>query len=66
MQIDIKEIIVLEREHGMDKLIIHTTNLPPTVYPYDQQGSLVMDVAKGDGVQYVRNNFKIEPRVISV
>ena len=66
MNIDIKEIIVLVREHGMDKLIIHTNDLPPTVYPYDEQGSLVMDIAKGNGAQYARDVFKIEPKVIDV
>lgn len=64
MEIDIKEVIVLVTEYDMDKVIIHTNNLPATVYPWYQQGSLVMDVGKGQGTQYVRDVFKVEPRVI--
>ena len=64
MNIKIKRVIVLVREHGMDKVVIHTSNLPPTVYPYDQPGSLVMDVAKDAGEQYVKDNFGVNPEVI--
>lgn len=48
----------------MDKVIIHTNNLPSTVYPWDEKGSLVMDVAKDQGAQYVRDNFGMEAKVI--
>lgn len=64
MQLDIREVIVIEREYGTDKVVIHTSNLPATVYPWDEPGSLVMDVAKGTGKQYVIDNFGIEPKVI--
>lgn len=64
VEINVKHVIVLTRGHGMDKVIIHTNNLPATTYPWDEQGSLVMDVAKGQGKQYVIDNFGIEPEVI--
>ena len=65
IEINVKHVIVLCREHGMDKVIIHTNNLPPTTYPWDESGSLVMDVAKGKGEQYVIDNFGIQPEVIN-
>lgn len=64
--IDVKRVDVIEREHGTDKVIVHTHNLAPTVHPYDELGSFVMDIRKGYGAQYVRENFKIEPNVINV
>ena len=64
MNIEIKQIIVLVREHGMDKIIIHTDSLPPTAYPWDENGSLVMNVAKGAGEKYVLDNFGISPDVV--
>lgn len=63
MQIDIMKVIVIQQRNGMDKLIIRT-NLPSTVYPYDEPAHFILDVAKGDGAQYAREVFKIEPEII--
>lgn len=64
IEINVKQAIVLCREMGTDKVIIHTHNLPPTVHPWDEMGSLVIDVAKGKGEQYVIDNFGVKPEVI--
>jgi len=66
VEINIKQVDVIEREHGTDRVIVHTHNLAPTVYPYDQLGSFVMDIRKGGGAQYVRDNFNVEPNIIKV
>lgn len=63
MQIDINKVIVIQQRSGMDKLIIRTT-LPSTVYPYDEPAHFLLDVAKGNGAQYSRDVFKIEPEII--
>lgn len=63
MQIDIDKVIVIQQRNGMDKLIIKT-NLPSTVYPYDEPAQFILDVVKGGGAQYAREVFKIEPEVI--
>ena len=63
MQINIDKVIVIQQRSGMDKLIIKT-NLPSTVYPYDEPAHFLLDVAKGDGAQYAREVFKIEPEII--
>jgi len=66
VEINVKRVDVIERENGTDKVIVHTHNLAPTVYPYDELGSFVMDIRKGYGAQYVRDNFNVEPNVIKV
>jgi len=51
---------------GTDKVIMHTTL--PCPYPpgvSEQPLSLVFDVVSDHGVEYVHNNFGIEPTVIS-
>lgn len=63
MQIDIIKVIVIKQRCGMDRLIIRTS-LPSTVYPYDEPAHFLLDVAKGDGAQYAREVFKIEPEII--
>ena len=61
----ITKITVLEHS-GMDQVRIETT-LPYGVYPYkDHPQVLKMDVSKGMGVQYVRDNFGFEPEVLKV
>lgn len=66
LEINVKSITVIEREHGMDKLLIHTHNLPPTVFPWDELACLTLDVAKGKGVKYAIENFNVQPEVIKV
>lgn len=51
--------------HGTDLVVVDTTL--PTPYPpevSDQPLSLKFDVTKGRGVDYVKDNFHIEPEVI--
>lgn len=64
IKFNVSDVIVLTREQGMDKVIINTYDLPSTVYPWDEKGSLTMDVAKGQGADYVKKTFGIEPQVI--
>lgn len=59
--IEIYKVMVISREHGTDKVIVFTNNMPATVSPYDEPMSFVFDVAKGKGEQYVIDNFKIQP-----
>lgn len=50
---------------GTDKIILET-DLPLGVYPYEGYPQTVqLDVSKGMGVQYVRENFGLEPEVIA-
>lgn len=63
MRIDIDKVIVIQQQHGVDKLIIRTT-LPSTVYPWDEPAHFLLDVVKGGGAQYCRDVFKIEPDII--
>lgn len=64
MNINISSVIVLVSENGMDKVIINT-DLPPTVYPWTDAASLILNVAKGQGEQYVIKNFAVKPEVIN-
>lgn len=50
--------------HATDKLQIDT-DLPYAVWPYEGQQTLNMEIAKGEGLEYCRKNFGIEPRIIN-
>lgn len=53
-------------QSGTDQVRVETT-LPLGVYPYKgYPQTLSFEVTKGMGVQYVRDNFKIEPEVLNV
>ena len=54
-EIGIKKI-VLVKHGGPDRLMIETT-MPPAVYPYDHNATLILEVAKGSGESYCRDNF---------
>lgn len=60
----IEKSVVIQREHGSDHVILHT-NLP-TAMPDITNEPLSLDfvVAKGDGVNYVKNVFGLEPEII--
>jgi hypothetical protein len=60
IEIDIQEILVLEDSHGGDKICI-TTNMPPTYWPWNEPCVLRIDCASKTGVNYVRENFGVEP-----
>lgn len=62
--LNIRKVTVVTRELGTDIITVWTT-LPPGCPGLDPtDASLTMDAAKGTGVQYVRDNFGIEPEVI--
>lgn len=65
VEINIKNIDVFESQEGPDKLVIRTYNLAPSLY-CDTVGTLFMNVSKGRGVQYVRDNFNVEPNLIKL
>lgn len=61
----ITRVLVIE-QHGTD-LVRLETDLPLAVFPYDGSPQMLsMEVSKGMGVQYVRDNFDIEPEVIRI
>lgn len=58
--------VTVIKQSGTDQLRIETT-LPLGVYPYKGfPQTLSLEVTKGMGEQYVRDNFKIEPEVIVI
>lgn len=63
LSFSVNRILVIERQCGTDRVLIYT-NLPSTVYPYDEPATMVLDVAKGSGVAYVTENFGITPESV--
>ena len=66
VEISIEKIVVLCLGHGTDKVLIHTT-FPAPVHKELGGGTplvLSFDVTYKQGIQYVRDNFGIEPEVI--
>lgn len=61
----IKKVVVIE-QNGTDLVRIET-DLPLAVYPYKGfPQTLSMEVSKGMGVTYVRENLHIEPEVLKL
>lgn len=61
----IKKVTVIQQS-GTDEIRIDT-DLPLGVYPYEGYPQVLrMEVSKGMGIEYVRNNFNVEPEVIKV
>jgi len=48
---------------GADRVMLHT-NLPEGIWPWTDTQTLHTEIAAGDGPQYVRHHFGIEPKVI--
>lgn len=63
LSFNVNRVVVIERQCGTDRVLIYT-DLPSTVYPYDEPATMVLDVAKGSGVAYVIENFKLTPEVV--
>ena len=63
LSFNVNRVVVIERQCGTDRVLIYT-NLPSTVYPYDEPGTMVLDVAKGSGVDYVIQNLGITPESV--
>ena len=60
---NVERVLVLSRQCGTDRVLIYT-DLPSTVYPYDEPATIVLDVAKGSGIDYVIQNFGITPESV--
>lgn len=63
----VHHITVICRVVSTDRVCIHTTlpsPFPPEVD--DAPAVLTLEVQKGKGAQYVRDNFRIEPRVVGL
>lgn len=61
----IMRVQVIE-QHGVDLVRIET-DLPFAVFPYSgYPQNLTLEVSKGMGIQYVRENFNMEPEVIKL
>ena len=56
------EKIEIKSGDGSDHIMIFT-NLPPATKPCTQNQIIEFKVAKGDGAQYIRENFGIEPNI---
>lgn len=58
--------VTVIQQSGTDEIRVETT-LPLGVYPYEGYSQVLrLEVSKGMGVQYVRDNFQVEPEVIKV
>jgi hypothetical protein len=65
MEIDIQKITVMIRDIGTDQITINTNMSNP--FPSEISDSnlvLEFEAPKGTGIDYVRNNFNIEPDII--
>jgi hypothetical protein len=63
IELEVDSITVVV-SHGTDTVLINT-NLPQGVWPFGKTGGhMSLEVARGRGAQYVRDNFGIEPKVI--
>lgn len=58
--IEIAEIVILTGS-GTDRVLLHTTDLPPAVYPYEGALTLEFSAAARTGRQYAEQNFKNIP-----
>lgn len=66
MQLEISKIVVLRGDHGPDKIMVTAPNLKPTVWPFNEPAVLRFEVARGNGVKYVRENFGVEPEFLDI
>ena len=58
--------VTVIQQSGTDEVRIDTT-LPLGVYPYkDYPQVLRLEITKGMGVQYVRDNLGVEPEVLKI
>ena len=60
---NIERITVLTSESGCDVVILYT-DLPSGVFPFTGQAEMKMNVAKGDGEGWVKENLSDIPYTI--
>lgn len=62
---EIKKIQILIRKNCTDVVFVHTGF--PTPFPHftDENMMMKFEVQRGNGINYVRENFKIEPEIIN-
>lgn len=63
MKMEILSVTVFV-SNGTDTIMIETS-LPRATFPFDGTQTLKMEAARGTAVQYVKDNFGIEPKVIN-
>lgn len=56
MEIKILSIAILQRRNGPDKIKLEFAS-PCGTWPYDGNASATIDVASGDGSDYVKKHF---------
>jgi len=59
--IGIEKVVVLQRRHTSDIIILHT-RLPGATWPYKQPVCLQFEAAKGTGKEYVKRHFPDVPK----
>ena len=63
MMIEVKSI-TLSISYAADKLYLEL-NLPPAIWPFDHNPKAMMEITKGQGIQYCKDNFpNLELKVI--
>jgi hypothetical protein len=65
LTLNVKRVVVLESEHKTDEIHIYV-DLPSPIPIFNDPTFLQLDATKGTGVQYVKDNFGIEPDAIKV
>jgi hypothetical protein len=65
MNIKITKAVVLLRPCHTDAISL-TTELPMATYPYEGKQFLTFNAEVGKGVEYVKNNFGIDPEVVDL
>jgi hypothetical protein len=66
IELVVEEVVVLQSKSHMDRIHIKFDGAAPLLAWPDEKPSLKMDVVRGTGAQYVRDNFNCEPKVIEI
>ncbi len=61
----VKSATVIRERSGTDHIMLHT-DIPNPIWPYNDYLTVKFEAARGNGPEYVRRYFDIEPQVIKV
>lgn len=66
LMLEIEKIVVLHCDHGPDLIQLHTKGLKPCIWPFDESPTPRFEVARGTGIDYVKENFGIQPEFLDI
>jgi len=66
VNLEIEKIVVLHCDHGPDIVLLHAKNLKPCIWPYTECPAPRFEVARGTGIEYVQNNFGVQPEYLDI